>query len=207
MIALVLSEEKRITALSGQELISVEDVAGRGYTPARRLRITFADGSTAFAKVAVNESTAEWLAAEHVVYSQVEGDFLPRFLGYDDGDPALLLLEDLSGAHWPPPWSDGQIAAVSGVLDKLATIWPPQGVPTVEVYREELTSGWGLVEQDPGPFLSYGLCSREWLADVLPPLRDSAERAPIAGELLLHFDVRSDNIALIGERAVLVDWN
>jgi hypothetical protein len=199
--------EERIGSLAGSAVASLEEVAGRGYTPARRLVVTFADGSTAFAKVAVNKSTAEWLAAEHVVYSQVEGDFLPRLLGYDDHDPPLLLLEDLSGGHWPPPWSTSAIVAVSGVLDKLATIWPPQGVPSVEVYREELVNGWRLVEQDRGPFLSHGLCSREWLADVLPALRDSAERAPIEGESLLHFDVRSDNIALVGQRAVLVDWN
>jgi hypothetical protein len=199
--------EQRIAELAGQAVTSVEDVAGRGYTPARRLRVTFADGSTAFAKVAVNESTAEWLAAEHAVYSQVEGDFLPRFLGYDVAEPAVLLIEDLSEAHWPPPWTEASIAAVSGVLDKLATIWPPQGIPSIEIYREELTSGWRLVEQDPGPFLSYDFCSQEWLADVLPALRDSVERAPIEGESLLHFDVRSDNIALVGDRAVLVDWN
>jgi Ser/Thr protein kinase RdoA (MazF antagonist) len=199
--------EARIAELAGQAVTSVEDVAGRGYTPARRLRVTFADGSTAFAKVAVNESTAEWLAAEHVVYSQVEGDFLPRLMGYDDGEPALLLLEDLIGAHWPPPWSEAQIAAVSALLDRLATTWPPQGVPSIEIYREELTSGWRLVEQDPGPFLSFGLCSPRWLAEVLPALRDSVDRAPIEGESLLHFDVRSDNIALLGDRAVLVDWN
>ena len=199
--------EGRIAELAGQEVTSVDDVAGRGYTPARRLRVTFADDSTAFAKIAVNESTAEWLAAEHAVYSQVEGDFLPRFLGYDAAEPAVLLIEDLSEAHWPPPWTEASIAAVSGVLDKLATIWPPQGVPSIDIYREELTNGWRLVEQDPGPFLSYGLCSQQWLADVLPALRDSVERAPLEGESLLHFDVRSDNIALAGDRAVLVDWN
>jgi hypothetical protein len=199
--------EKRIAELAGQPVESVEDVPGRGYTPARRLRATFADGTTAFAKLAVNESTASWLADEHVVYSQVEGDFLPRFLGYDAADPPLLLLEDLTDAHWPPPWSEVGIAAVSRVLDRLATMWPPQGVPSVETYREELTNGWALVEQDPGPFLSFGLCSTEWLAAALHALRDAVERAPIEGESLLHFDVRSDNIALVGERAVLVDWN
>jgi hypothetical protein len=96
--------EQRIAELAAMRVSAVEQVAGRGYTPAKRLLVTFEDGSTAFAKVAVNESTAEWLAVEHVVYSQVEGAFLPRFHGYDDAEPALLLLEDLSEAHWPPPW-------------------------------------------------------------------------------------------------------
>ena len=65
--------EKRIGKLAARPVSAVAEVAGRGYTPAKRLLVTFEDGSTAFAKVAVNESTAEWLAVEHVVYSQVEG--------------------------------------------------------------------------------------------------------------------------------------
>jgi hypothetical protein len=199
--------EERTAELAGQAVTGIEDVPGRGFTPAQRLRVTFADGSTAFAKVAVNASTAEWLAAEHVVYSQVEGDFLPRFLGYDASEPSVLLLEDLSAAYWPPPWTERQIGAVSRALDKIATTWPPHGVPPTEIYREEVLGGWSLVAQDPGPFLSFGLCSPEWLEGALPELRGSAERAPIDGEALLHFDVRSDNIALVGDRAVLVDWN
>jgi phosphotransferase family enzyme len=199
--------EHRIAELAGIPVSALEEVAGRGYTPAKRLLVTFEDRSTAFAKVAVNESTAEWLAAEHVVYSQVEGSFLPRFLGYDDAEPALLLLEDLSDAHWPPPWPEGSIAAVLGALEKIAATWPPHGVPSTEIYRQEILEGWALVEQDPGPFLSYELCSREWLTETLPTLLESARTAPIEGESLLHFDVRSDNIALQGDRAVLVDWN
>ena len=199
--------EQRLSELAGVAVHAVEDVAGRGFTPARRLRINFADGSTAFAKVAVNESTAEWLAAEHVVYSQVEGSFLPRFLGYDAAVPAVLLIEDLTAAHWPPPWPEGSIDRVRRALDEIAATWPPQGVPSVEVYRAEILGGWSLVEQDPGPFLSFGFCSSTWLADALPRLREAAETAPVEGESLLHFDVRSDNIALVDERAVIVDWN
>lgn len=199
--------ERRIADLAAIPVSTVEQVVGRGYTPAQRLLVDFEDGSTAFAKVAVNESTAKWLAVEHLVYSQVEGSFLPRFLGYDDAEPALLLLEDLREAHWPPPWPDGSVAAVLGALEKIAATWPPHGVPSTEIYREEILEGWALVEQDPGPFLSFELCSREWLADGLPTLLEAARTAPIKGESLLHFDVRSDNIALQGDRAVLVDWN
>ena len=61
--------EQRIAELAARTVSAVEAVAGRGYTPAKRLLVSFEDGSSAFAKVAVNESTAEWLAVEHVVYS------------------------------------------------------------------------------------------------------------------------------------------
>ena len=199
--------EERIGELAGRRVHVVEAVPGRGYTPAQRLLVRFEDGSTAFAKVAVNESTAEWLAAEHVVYSQVEGAFLPRFAGYDETEPAVLLLEDLTRAHWPPPWPGGAVAAVLVALEQVAATPPPDGVPSIDVYREEILGGWRLVELDPGPFLSLDFCSVEWLSGALPTLRAAAESAPVEGESLLHFDVRSDNIALVGDRAVLVDWN
>jgi thiamine kinase-like enzyme len=37
-------------------------------------------------------------------------------------------------------------------------------------------------------------------------VRAEAE-APLAGDDLLHFDVRSDNLCFVGDRVVLVDWN
>jgi aminoglycoside phosphotransferase (APT) family kinase protein len=63
------------------------------------------------------------------------------------------------------------------------------------------------VERDPAPFLSLGLCSEAWLERVLPFLREAAETAPLAGDGLIHLDVRSDNSCLLQERALLVDWN
>jgi aminoglycoside phosphotransferase (APT) family kinase protein len=60
---------------------------------------------------------------------------------------------------------------------------------------------------DAEPLLSTGVCSRAWLRRHLPALREAAERALFAGDDFLHLDVRSDNIALRGGRAILVDWN
>ena len=143
-------DRERIGKLAARPVSAVAEVAGRGYTPAKRLLVTFEDGSTAFAKVAVNESTAEWLAVEHVVYSQVEGSFLPRFLGYDDAEPALLLLEDLSEAHWPPPWPDGSVAAVLEALEIIAATWPPRGAVGGHLSRGA-RRGLGARRAGPGP--------------------------------------------------------
>lgn len=72
--------------------------------------------------------------------------------------------------------------------------------------RERL-DGWPLVAADPAPLLSTGLCSLEWLESALPTLLDAAGQATLAGEALLHLDVRSDNLCFRDERAILVDWN
>jgi len=66
---------------------------------------------------------------------------------------------------------------------------------------------WGVVADDPEPFLSLGLRSRDWLDRTLPAIRAAADAAPVDGEALLHLDVRSDNLCLAEGRAVLVDWN
>ena len=61
-----------------------------------------AAGSSAFAKVGMTAETSDWLHAEQIFYSKVRADFMPALIGWsDDRERPLLLLEDLSAAHWP----------------------------------------------------------------------------------------------------------
>ena len=190
----------------GRRPVRLTPVSG-GYTQAVRLLADLQDGSRAFVKIAIDELTAGWLRDEHRIYSAVRGFFLPELLGFDDdGERPALALEDLSTAHWPPPWPDGSVEAVLRALDELHAVQPPPGVPRIEQV-ERLFLGWDEVQRDPRPFLSLGLCSQVWLEHALPILRKAAETAPFAGDALLHLDVRSDNVCLLGGRALLVDWN
>lgn len=103
-----------------------------------------------------------------------------------------------------PPWTERTIAAVRAALDEVGATDPPPGLPRLDEFR---FAGWEEVADDPGPFLSLGLCSADWLADALPALVAAAEEVELPGERLLHFDVRSANIAIVEGRAVFVDWN
>jgi len=180
-----------------------------GHTPARRWVVTLGDGRTAFVKVATDDLTASWLRDEHLAYSVLRGSsFMPAYLGfYDDGAHPVLALEDLSMAEWPPPWSRPQVEAVLACLEELHASPPPEGTPRADDVRFELRDGWDEIAADPEPFLALGLCSRAWLEAALPRLREAVRAAPLGGEALLHFDVRSDNICVRDGRAVLVDWN
>jgi len=184
----------------------VTPFTGRGYTPARRMIVELSDGTTAFAKQAVNEPTAEWLRAEHSVYRQLRGSFLPALLGWDDdGIEPILVLEDLSQAVWPPPWS---VERVRRVLDTIAVIGEqpvPDGVGPMEA--DWVAGGWREVAEDPEPFLSLGMCDSRWLERALPTLLAAADSAPVKGDRLLHLDVRSDNLCFAGDRTLFVDWN
>lgn len=66
---------------------------------------------------------------------------------------------------------------------------------------------WRTIAADPEPFLALGLCSAAWLVAALPMLAGAAAAAPLAGDSLVHLDVRSDNLCFRDVRAVVIDWN
>jgi hypothetical protein len=180
--------------------------AGAGYTHNERWVIELADGRSAFIKAAVDEMTAEWLRDEHRIYAGLEAPFLPGLLAWADDDLPILVLEDLSEADWPPPWTAEQVAAVLATLREVAGTAPPRGVEALEDRRGEL-AGWTEVARNPAPFLGLGLASTEWLEHALPALCAAEEACVLEGDALLHFDVRSDNVCFLEGRALLVDWN
>jgi Phosphotransferase enzyme family len=199
--------ERRVAAATGRRLRSLRRIQTRGYALAFHAIAEFDDGSTAFVKAGAEEITSEFLREEVRFYRAVQESFMPRLLGYDEADPPLLVLEDLSGWRWPPPWDDAAIVHVQEALDRLWSTHAPAWVRPIAEEREWLLGGWAAIEADPQPFLSLGLGSADWLEEALPVLRRAAESAPIDGDTLLHLDVRSDNLCLGDRGAVLVDWN
>jgi hypothetical protein len=185
-----------------------EPVASGGYSVvSAHWRVILADGRTAFVKHALTSEAVESLRNERLVYESVRGSFVPAYLGACDEDgTALLVLEDLSRAEWPPPWSAARIDAVLASLDALHETPPPGGLGSLEGVRESVV-GWGSIATDPEPLLGSGLCSRGWLEESIDVLVQAGEAAPLEGDDLLHLDVRSDNLCFVDGRAVLVDWN
>jgi hypothetical protein len=178
-----------------------------GYTETERWIVARPEGGTAFAKLAVDQLTADWLRAEWRIYGRIKAPFLPRVVSWHDRDGlTVLVLEDLSAAHWPPPWRDGDVAALRATLADVAGTPPPADLPALEGMREEL-AGWPLVQDDPEPLLALGICSLEWLRRALPALVEAELEAPLDGDQLVHLDIRSDNLCIRDGRAILVDWN
>ncbi len=185
--------------------------ASGGYTTARRGVLTFEGGQTVFLKAATCEQTAQWLRAECAVYrhlgAQEDADFLPRVIAWDDdGVRPFLLLEDLSMAHWPPPWEPGLAERVQEMLSRLRRMPLMPGMTSLETYRDDL-SGWRKVAEDPAPFLSLGVRSAAWLEAALPSLQAAEKGAVLTGSDFLHLDIRSDNLCFTDSRTILVDWN
>lgn len=179
-------------------------ILGGGYTLMEHWLVEL-EGRRAFAKVAVDEPTAGFLRDEYRVYNRVRASFIPRLVGWnDDGERPVLLIEDLTAGHWPPPWRPGDIKLVREALVELHATTPPGAL---EPLTWDDLNTWRQVEADPRPFLSLRLCSAGWLERALPELLAATEQFPLAGGTFLHLDVRSDNICVRNGRALLVDWN
>jgi hypothetical protein len=202
--ALPASEVERAV---GVEPVRWRAPAGSGYgINTSRWLVELADGRKAFVKVALDELAQGWLRSEHHVYANVAGPFIPDLFGWLDDETTLLVIDDLSAAHWPPPWPSYGVDSVLEALESVQATQPPPGLERLETLRESL-DGWPRIAADPAPFLSLGLASAQWLGAALPTLSDAAAACELTGDAFLHLDVRSDNLCFRDGRVVLVDWN
>jgi len=201
------SPAAELERLLGVAAVSWERVESGGYgRVSAHWRVQLEDGRSVFVKQALSEDAKTWLRKERRVYEGVVGSFMPTYFGAHDNGEVLLVIEDLSGAEWPPPWSPERIDAVLTALAELRATTPPAGLERLEDARESVV-GWPAVRDDPEPLLSTGICTREWFEQALPVLLRAAADAQLDGDELLHLDVRSDNLCFNGRDAVLVDWN
>jgi hypothetical protein len=199
--------DERIERAVGSAPLRYTPRAG-GYSTADRFSVELADGRRVFVKSAELANLADWLRREHEVYASVSGTFIPRLVGwYDDGVRPVLAIEDLSDAGWQPAWDEDRVAAVVEALGEVASSpHPPNTLPVTESFPH-LFDRWAAVVADPAPFLSTGIRDPAWLDRWLPPIVEAAEAVGVAGDSLLHLDVRSDNLCFREGRAILVDWN
>jgi len=194
-----------IAELLGAMPVAWSTVCG-GYSQARRWAVTLPDGTSAFIKVGTDPFSCSSLRAEAHAYETLRGAFLPRYLGWRDGDEPLLAIEDLSAAFWPPPWTDARVRAVMDALADVHATPAPDGFPALTDLGDFLR-GWNDVAAEPEKFLALEQCSPSWLDRNLDTLIEAQASVRLEGDALLHLDVRSDNLCFRDERALLVDWS
>lgn len=194
----------RIERLVGARVESCRRVEG-GYTPALRLLCRTSRGSF-FAKVGTTRVTREALSREIQVYNSLSGDFMPRLLASeeDESEP-ILIIEDLSAHHWPPPWDVRSIELTLAQIDAMHNTRAP--LETFAQAHGMVGANWLAVAAAPSPFLSLGLADAAWLEAALPALVRYEESCPTEGDSLTHCDLRSDNMCVAEKRAIFIDWN
>jgi hypothetical protein len=205
-----MDDAERIALATGRKPADLMPAPGHGAPSNRRWIARFEDGSSAFAKIAAFDYTAAWLRTEVRNYRALAGSgFLPDLLGWhDDGAAPTLVVEDLSRHTWPPPWSSASIDAVIETLSDLRAASPPAELgasPQRELF--DPMEGWAAIRADPPGAVALGVFDQAWLLRNGPILETAAANADLSGKALVHGDVRSDNLCIIGSRAILVDWN
>jgi len=194
----------RLERLLGARVESCRRVEG-GYTPALRLVCVTCKGSF-FAKVGTTPVTREALRREIHVYNSLSGDFMPRLVASEDDErEPVLVIEDLSAQHWPPPWDARRVGLALAQVDALHDTRAP--LETYAQVHGPTDSEWRAVAADPLPFLSLGLADAAWLEASLPALVRYEESCTTVGDRLTHWDLRSDNVCVAEKRAIFIDWN
>lgn len=192
----------RVEELLGWAPESWRPVYG-GYTPTARYAVA-AGGRTGFVKIATTETTAWQINREIAAYSGISGPFVPRVLAADAHPTTpVLIIEDLSAATWPPPWTDellGQVLDAIAEMHRTSTALAHGGL------LQGRDAGWPSVAANPEPFLSLGLVSSKWLEHALPALLAAEAACVLTGDALTHLDLRSDNLCLTPNGVKFIDW-
>jgi Phosphotransferase enzyme family len=175
-----------------------------GYTHAEKWLIELGD-ERAFVKAAANATARSQIEREAAIIDALQAPFMPEFYGSTAvGDWTVLVLEDLSGAHWPPPYVDGGAAFLETVAGVGSTP-PPPGLDRRPEGRPYGTY-WARIAADPDPVLAKGSFSAAWLEAALPFLDAAESRAQLAGDDLVHDDVWAGNACYTKRGALLIDW-
>jgi aminoglycoside phosphotransferase (APT) family kinase protein len=200
----------------GSPVVSVTSQAG-GFTPGVAARLVLADRRRAFAKVAGPTPNPElptiYRREAQVVAALPASVPAPRLLwSYDEGEAGwvALLFEDIDGAQPAQPWRPAELERVLDAIADLSGALTPS--PLLEALvgsaGEEFTArmgGWRqLSRAQPTERARLDDWSRRHL-DALAEIEATAAAA-VAGDTLLHFDLRADNMLLTPERVWFVDW-
>lgn len=189
-----------------------------GFSPGSADRVVLASGRRAFVKAASshsNQTTPELHRREAAVTAALPaGVPAPQFLGmYDDGTWVALVLSDVAGHHPHEPWVEAELMTVLDTLARVSQIElaedggaPEGGLP---LYQEDLRAafrGWEKVQARP--LEATAAAMDPWAAQNLSRLAELAARGTqeLAGNSLVHGDLRTDNMLLTGHGVVLLDW-
>jgi aminoglycoside phosphotransferase (APT) family kinase protein len=176
-----------------------------GHTHAEKWRVELDGGRSVFVKAATEPSARPQVEREAALLESVQAPYMPDVYGASTVDDwAVLVLEDLTRAHWPPPYEDRGEALLESVRQIAATP-PPPGLERRPEGRPFGTY-WQRIADDPEPVLAHGLFSEKWLENAQPTLHAAESTARLDGDDLLHDDVWAGNVCYAERGAILIDW-
>jgi aminoglycoside phosphotransferase (APT) family kinase protein len=186
-----------------------------GFSPGVAARLRLADGRRAFVK-AVGDRNPDAPGLHRAEARNAArlpaGTPAPRLLGSIDADGwVILLFEDVDGRMPAQPWQPGELARVLAAMTDLADGLTPAPIPAPPVDDRHLNIGQGwqrLADAHAAGTDDLAGLDR-WARSNLDGLGAAEQRwgAAVAGDSLVHGDIRADNILLTSDgRVVFVDW-
>ena len=203
-----------IEAICGSPVLRVTSQPG-GFSPGVAARLVCTDGSRWFVK-AVSAGVNAGAPALHRREAEIlhgldpliaAGELpVPRLHGVFEADPwTALVLEDIEGRQPAVPWDRAELTRVLAAVDDLAdrlTPSPVAAATVAEAFGDDFT-GWRTLA-------AGGDASRldDWSRAHLTELAEIELSWPahLAGNTLMHADLRADNVLLAGDRVLFVDW-
>lgn len=199
-----------IEARSGAPVVAARSM-NAGFTPGFASRLRLADGRRVFVKAADDATRrpfADSYREEVRKLSALPGTVpAARPLWVHDADGWIVLgLEDIDGRHPARPWRSDELRLVLTALDRVAAVL----TPAPETYDWQPLQG-SLTDDPPAwERVTEGDDTPERLRRRLAEWAQLAEigDAALAGNSVVHADVRDDNILITpGERVWICDWN
>lgn len=187
--------------------MSVARTQPGGFSAGLASRVTFADGSRRFVKAipAASPGTFDLYRREAEILRMVPRGLPAAHLidSFIDDDWAVLVIEDVDGRH---PRKDSLLdaALVLGAIAALASTEPPASLPRLADEIAEDAGSWERLAT-----ADLLATTTPWCVTHLASLQEHARRvgAAVAGERLVHGDLRADNILIDADgRARLLDW-
>lgn len=185
-----------------------------GFSPGLAAQLQAANGRLVFAKAVCSEPNPDTPILHRreakVVRALPEGAPVPRLLWtYDEGEPGWIVLIFQYVSGWNPtlPWHVEELGRVIEALGTLAEVLTPSplrgdAVATAGDLMARRICSWKLLQQErPDDLDDWSLRHLDKLVAL-----DAVATQAVAGETLLHFDIRADNVLLTPDRVWFVDW-
>jgi hypothetical protein len=196
----------------GEPVVAAHTQTG-GFSPGAALRIRTATGRRVFLKAVAptpNVHSPGFYRREAAIVPLLPDSVpSPRLLWfYDEGEEGwvALALEDIHGRQPALPWVPAELDRVMVCLVGLTDALTPAPVTAEQV---GLAGSWGVVTN--GRWLALAQqadqlddWSRQHLDSLITLEADAA--TAVAGDTLLHLDLRDDNLLLTQDNVMVIDW-
>lgn len=201
---------RAIEAELGGPVVAAQSHAG-GFSPGVAATLTLANGRRAFLKAACSEPnpvTPDIHRQEAVVAAAMPRDApVPAFLfAYDDGDWVALAFDHVDGMPPADPWEPDELTRVLLALHELAHSLTPSPIAArnAKDALAQLFSGWQSFASAAAAAVAPAPAWRDHLDELV--LLEAQALPALAGDTLLHLDLRGDNVLLARDRVYFVDW-